>query len=73
LNIVGTLSDVDEVREVEKVARVFIVEERMMNITRPIEIKQIDIKKDFGQIRKQISLQKHISKVLPLLTVRGLN
>ena len=73
INIVGMFSDADEVCELIDVAKVFVVEERMMDISddtktgEAIKIKSIGpekkLKKSFG------SVDSHLA----FLTVRGLN
>lgn len=67
INIVGLFDDIDEVNELEDVAKVFVVEERIIDIT--YEKNSINI----VERKKTDSNPNGYNRNFQVLTVRGLN
>ena len=73
MKIVGLLSNEDELDEIEHIAKIFTVEQRMQNL--PYQKKShIPLSKKCTLSAKRISLtdQDICNNHLPMLTVRGL-
>ena len=67
------VSDKDELDEMETVAKVFVVEKRMIDITYNVEPENI-IEQPFSGSSKKIKIHPTNNRNrLPFLTVRGLN
>jgi len=74
--IVGALSDISEVYEIESIAKIFVVEERMKNLT----IQRIDECRTTEKPEQRFASKKHdtyrydvyIHRHIPVLTVKGL-
>lgn len=70
--MVGVTSDKDELNEIEKIAKVFIVEERMIDLTYDVKSEEID-KKNLESSKKLNIHPKPYNRHLQSLTVKGLN
>jgi len=73
INIVGMFSDSDEVCEIVDVAKVFIVEERMKDITFDAEVEKVVVEKNVKSPKKLKPDSCPADRHLAFLTVRGLN
>ena len=73
INVVGTFADTDELHEIEYVARVFLVAERMIDLTEEIEIEKNEEKPIEKSPKKSISRRNLVYDRLQYLNVRGLN
>jgi hypothetical protein len=57
----------------EKIARVFVIEERMKNLTGPIVKKDVPVKSSHMGSNKKIKTKNNlINKYVPCINVRGL-
>ena len=72
INVVGTVSDKDELNEIENIAKVFVIEERVIDLTEEIVEKNI-LKSNLKPLKKSISRRYPGYDRLQYLTVRGLN
>lgn len=71
INIVGMLSDADEISELIDVAKVFVIEERVKNISNETILPKV-----IKSIKEEKILKTNISqkmRYLANLTVKGLN
>lgn len=73
INIVGMFSDADEVNEIIDVAKVFVVEERTMDISNDTKTGEVVKIKSIGPEKKLKQGIVSIDKRLAVLTVKGLN
>ena len=73
INIVGMFSTKEEVKEIENLASVFYVEERVIYLTSGVETKINYRKKYLVQPSQKIVTQKAEYKQLQNFTVKGLN
>jgi len=72
INVVGIISNKEELNEIETVAKVFLVEERVIDITN--SEKENAIEKTYLRSSKNIKInQTDINENPTFLTVRGLN
>ena len=72
MKIVGLLNDEDELNEMENIAKIFIVEQRMKNLSY-IKIVKPTLEKKYSHSSEKIILNhNNYLKRLSLLTVRGL-
>ena len=73
INVVGSVSEVDEILDIETVAKVFVVARRMIDLTNDLESKNIITKPPNFQDKK-IKKQNNFSKTqLAILTIKGFN
>lgn len=72
INIVGMFSDSKEVKEIMNIAKVFVIEERMIDIADEVEIDKA-INKKISKLPKKLKQSRHIDHRFTFLTVRGLN
>ena len=71
INVVGSISNPDEINEIETVAKVFVVAERMIDLTGDLKADKIDT---FSPSVKNIKKTNGDNNTnLTLLNVRGLN
>ena len=72
MNIIGILSDESEAHEVERIAKIFVVEERIRHITpeKPILIIKNPIQEPSKKPSTSNICHYHY---LPMLAVKGLN
>jgi len=73
INIVGMFSNGDEINEIMDVAKVFVVEERMINISDDAETNNLVEERRLKPFKKPKIHHDSTFKKLQLLTVRGLN
>ena len=73
INIVGMFSDSDEVCEIVDVAKVFIVEERMKDITVDTEVEKVVVEKNVKSPKRLKLDSCSVDRRLAFLTVRGLS
>ena len=73
INIVGMFSDADEVCEIMDVAKVFIIEERMKDITFDTKVEKVFVEKNVKSSKKLKLDSRSADHGLAFLTVRGLN
>jgi len=71
INVVGTLSNSDEISEIIDVAQVFAIEERMKNIVLNSKTKT-DFKKSYLP-NKEDNKQKNYNDFKNIFSVRGFN
>ena len=72
INVVGTLN-MEELDEILAIAKVFLVEERMKNITYHMKIENIIEKANLDIYEKPKNSYKILYRNLPKSTVRGFN
>ena len=73
INVVGSVSEIDEISDIETVAKVFVVARRMIDLTNDLESKNIITKPPNFQDKK-IKKQNNYSKTqLAILTIKGFN
>lgn len=73
INVVGSVSEVDEILDIETVAKVFVVARRMIDLTSDLESKKI-ITRPPNFLDKKTKKHNHISKTqLAVLTIKGFN
>lgn len=73
INIVGAVSKIDDLEEIETVAKVFVVAERMIDLTNDSKSEKI-ISKPPDDFNKKIdNNQSSNNGKLTLLSVRGFN
>ena len=73
INVVGMFSDADELSELIDVAKVFVIEERMRDIsydTKTGKVTKIKITEPEKKLKKSFDA---VDRRLAFLTVRGLN
>ena len=73
INIVGMFSDADGVSELIDVAKVFVIEERMMDISYDAKTGEVTKVKNIGPDKKLKQSMVSNDKHLAVLTVKGLN
>lgn len=73
INVVGSISNQDEVIEIETVAKVFVVEERMINLTNEPKTGKIISEPPKKPIKKINKTHNFYNACLPVLTVKGFN
>jgi hypothetical protein len=73
INVVGVLSDADEINEIMDVTEVFVIEKRMMDLTYPLVFKNNVLKSKIESSKKSKIYQNQICRYLQSLTVRGLS
>jgi len=73
VNIVGVLSDADEINEIMDVSEIFVIEKRMMDLTYPLLFKNNNLKSSFESSKKSKIYQNQMCRYLKSLTVRGLS
>ena len=72
IKIVGTISDEEELDEIQSIAKIFIYEQRMKDFNYPIKLNN-PIKKDYLKyFKKIVSTHKIKYNNLPHLMVKGL-
>ena len=73
INIVGAVSKINDLEEIETVAKVFVVAERMIDLTNDSKSEKI-ISKPPEEYNKKIENNRNSNNgKLTLLSVRGLN
>jgi hypothetical protein len=70
LKIVGTVTNLDEVKDIENICKVFVVENWIDNIDYPV-IRRKHIKKPLKSSKKSIRIVPHNYHRFPRLMVRG--
>ena len=73
INVVGSFNNKDEINEIETVAKVFIVAERMIDITYNIDNRKLTEKEIIHTPKKSIINANGNSTSPRYLTVKGLN
>ena len=73
IKIVGILSDKDEIHEIERIAKVFIVEERMKDLICHVETNEVIGNIYLGHAKKINLCSELVHGYVPFLTVKGLN
>ena len=73
INVVGSVSDKDEIIDIETVARVFVVARRMIDLTDTLE-SEINVTEPPMYHHKKIKKRPNSSNLrIPVLTVKGFN
>ena len=72
INIVGILSDLDEINEIMDITKVFAIERRMIDLTYPLVFNNNALRSSFESSKKVKIYQNQINRYLQSLTVRGL-
>ena len=73
VNVVGTLSDKDEINEILKIVKVFLVEERMKDLTHGNDPNTIIVSSNIEPVKEIKYSDNILHKKLSNFTVRGLN
>jgi len=73
INIVGSVSNQEEMTEIETVAKVFVVEERMIDLADELEKEKNISKPPEKPIKKINNNHNYYNTSLPVLTVKGFN
>ena len=73
INFVGSVSDYEEMTEIETVAKVFIVAKRMIDLTNDIKSENINSEPTQNSPKKINNTQNSYNINLPLLTIHGFN
>lgn len=73
VNVVGVLSNSDEIDDILNIIKVFLVEQRMKYLTYQMDAKVIVEKIDIKSVRKIDDSNNILRRFIPNLTVRGLN
>jgi hypothetical protein len=73
INIVGAVSKIDDLEEIETVAKVFVVAERMIDLTNDSKSENIISKPPDDYNKKIDNNQSSNNGKLTLLSVRGFN
>jgi hypothetical protein len=73
VNVIGTLTNSNEVNEILNVVKIFLVEERMKDLTVDISTKNYINDKKIEVFRKNNSLKNEFTKNIANFTVKGLN
>ena len=73
INIVGSISNQDEITEIETIAKVFVVEKRMIDLTNEPVTGKIISEPPKKPIKKINKTPNSYNAHLPVLTVKGLN
>jgi hypothetical protein len=73
INVVGSVSDQEDIKEIETVAKVFVVEERMIDLTYDIKSEKIVSDPPLNSPKKTSNDRNSYNTRLALLTVRGFN
>ena len=73
VNIVGSINDEEQLSEIETVAKVFILEKRINDLTYEFKHNKIISKPQIIPNNKTVNKKNSYNKNLSLLTVRGFN
>lgn len=73
IHVVGSVSNNEELAEMETVAKVFVIEERMIGLTYDIKSKKIVPNSPNVSPEKNKKIRNSYNSNLKLLTVRGFN
>ncbi len=73
INFVGSVSDSEEIAEIETVAKVFIVAKRMIDLTNDIKSENITSETTQNSPKKINNTQNSYNINLSLLTIHGFN
>ena len=73
INIVGILSSPEEVHQVEKIARIFVIEERLRNLNYPLNPEEVIKNIKSEDLQKQVLPLNKFHNISPVLTVHGLS
>lgn len=73
VNIVGILSDIDEINEIMDITEVFAIEKRMRDLTYPLVFNNNALRSSFESSKKLKIYQNQINGYLQSLKVRGLS
>ena len=73
INVVGSVSNIEDLEEIETIAKVFVVAERMIDLTNDSKAEKI-ITEPSVNINKEINNnQESYNRKITLLSVRGFN
>jgi hypothetical protein len=73
INVVGSVSEIDEVLDIETVAKVFVVARRMKDLTNTLESKNIITKPPKFLDKKDKKHSSYSKTQLAVLTIKGFN
>jgi hypothetical protein len=73
VNVVGTLSEKDEINQILNIVKVFLVEERMKDLTYGNDPNTIIISSNLDSVKENKYSDNILHKKVPNFTVRGLN
>jgi len=73
INVVGVLSDADEINEIMDVSEVFVIEKRMMDLTYSLVFSNNALKSSIESSKKLKIYQNQMCRYLQSLKVRGLS
>ena len=73
IHVVGSINNNEELAEMETVAKVFVIEERMIGLTYDLKSDKIVSSSHQNSPKKIIKTQNSYNSKLNLLSVRGFN
>ena len=73
INVIGLFTENDEILDIVDVAKVFVVKERIINITNNIEPNKSLQNLSFYQLKKDYSSLNKYNKKIKYLTIHGFN
>ena len=73
IHVVGSINNNEELAEMETVAKVFVIEERMIGLTYDLKSDKIVSSSHRNSPKKIIKTQNSYNSKLNLFSVRGLN
>ena len=73
INVVGSLTDMEQLSEIETVAKIFVIEERMKDLTYDLDSENIITNLPLKPSKKSDFNRNFYNKRLPILNVRGFN
>ena len=73
INVVGSVSNQEDIAEIETVAKVFVVAERMIDLTDGIKPEENVSSSPQISPKKSVDTRNSFNKSISISTVRGLN
>lgn len=73
INVVGSVSNIEDLEEIETIAKVFVVAERMIDLTNDSKAEKIITEPSVNINKKINNNQESYNRKITLLSVRGFN
>ncbi len=73
INFVGSVSNYEEMEEIETVAKVFIIAKRIIDLTNDVKSKSNNSEPTQNSPKKINNIQNSYNIKLPILTIHGFN
>lgn len=73
INVVGSVSNIEDLEEIETIAKVFVVAERIIDLTNDSKEEKIITEPSVNINKKINNNQESYNKKINLLSVRGFN